>query len=122
MLKVERVSVMNLENAIRGARNPMNSWAKSDSYYDENGIEYKKEFEFALEEAEFEKIMAVIKADGKTTSEELATLRGFFAKNFGANAAEEAEEIIKELIKKDYNFHPIIFPLSNQSSKTIFQK
>ena len=37
MLKVERTSVMNLDNAIRGARNPMNSWAKSDSYYDENG-------------------------------------------------------------------------------------
>ncbi len=37
MIKIERVSVMNLENAIRGARNPMNSWAKSDSYYDENG-------------------------------------------------------------------------------------
>ena len=37
MLKVERTSVMNLENAIRGARNPMNSWAKSDSYYDEKG-------------------------------------------------------------------------------------
>ena len=37
MLKVERVSVMNLENAIRGARNPLNSWARSDSAYDEAG-------------------------------------------------------------------------------------
>ncbi len=37
MLKVERISVMNMENAIRGARNPMNSWARMDSYYDENG-------------------------------------------------------------------------------------
>ncbi len=37
MLKVERVSVMNFENAIRGARNPLNSWARSDSYYDEQG-------------------------------------------------------------------------------------
>ncbi len=37
MLKAERISVMNMEGAIRGARNPMNSWAKSDSYYDENG-------------------------------------------------------------------------------------
>ena len=37
MLKVERTSVMNLEGAIRGARNPMNSWDKSDSYYDEKG-------------------------------------------------------------------------------------
>jgi len=37
MIQIERVSVMNLENAIRGARNPMNSWDKSDSYYDEKG-------------------------------------------------------------------------------------
>lgn len=28
---------MNIENAMRGARNPLNSWARSDSYYDENG-------------------------------------------------------------------------------------
>lgn len=37
MLKIERISVMNLENAMRGARNPMNSWEKSDSYYNEKG-------------------------------------------------------------------------------------
>lgn len=37
MLKVEKVSVMNMENAIRGARNPLNSWARMDSYYDEKG-------------------------------------------------------------------------------------
>ena len=37
MLQVARGSVMNLENAIRGARNPMNSWARMDSSYDENG-------------------------------------------------------------------------------------
>ena len=37
MIKIERDSVMNLENALRGARNPMNSWAKSDSAYDESG-------------------------------------------------------------------------------------
>ena len=37
MIKIERTSVMNLDNAIRGARNPMNSWARSDSYYDEDG-------------------------------------------------------------------------------------
>jgi hypothetical protein len=29
---------MNLDNAIRGARNPMNSWAKSDSGYNEDGV------------------------------------------------------------------------------------
>ena len=37
MIKIERVSVMNIENAIRGARNPLNSWGRSDSYYDEDG-------------------------------------------------------------------------------------
>ena len=37
MLKVERISVMNMENAIRGARNPLNSWARMDSYYNEKG-------------------------------------------------------------------------------------
>ena len=37
MIQIERASVMNVEGAIRGARNPMNSWAKSDSYFDENG-------------------------------------------------------------------------------------
>ena len=37
MLAVEKICVMNMENAIRGARNPMNSWAKMDSYYDEKG-------------------------------------------------------------------------------------
>lgn len=33
MIKFERTSVMNSENAIRGARNPMNSWGKSDSFF-----------------------------------------------------------------------------------------
>lgn len=37
MLKCERTSVMNIENAIRGARNPMNSWDRMDSSYDEEG-------------------------------------------------------------------------------------
>ena len=37
MIKVERTSVMNFENAIRGARNPMNSWGRMDSAYDSEG-------------------------------------------------------------------------------------
>ena len=48
MLKLERTSVMNLENAIRGARNPMNSWAKSDSAYDEAGNYILGENDLAL--------------------------------------------------------------------------
>jgi len=37
MIKLERISVMNFENAIRGARNPLNSWDRMDSYYNESG-------------------------------------------------------------------------------------
>ena len=37
MIKLERTRVMNLENAMRGARNPMNSWGRMDSSYDEDG-------------------------------------------------------------------------------------
>lgn len=35
MLGVSNTSVMNMENAIRGARNPMNSWGRMDSYYND---------------------------------------------------------------------------------------
>jgi hypothetical protein len=37
MLEIKKTSVMNFENALRGARNPMNSWARSDSFYDASG-------------------------------------------------------------------------------------
>lgn len=36
MIQIENISVMNIENAIRGARNPLDSWNQSDSY-NENG-------------------------------------------------------------------------------------
>lgn len=38
MIKLERTSVMNFENALRGMRNPMQSYDKADSYYGKNGI------------------------------------------------------------------------------------
>lgn len=37
MISLDRTSVMNLENAIRGARNPMNSWGRMDSSYGAGG-------------------------------------------------------------------------------------
>lgn len=37
MIKFQRTYVFNTENALRGMRNPMNSWDKADSYYDESG-------------------------------------------------------------------------------------
>ncbi|MDR2067255.1 MAG: hypothetical protein LBP57_05500 [Endomicrobium sp.] len=36
MLEISNYKVFNFENAIRGARNPLCSWEKSDSYFDEN--------------------------------------------------------------------------------------
>lgn len=50
---------------------------------------------------------AVIKADGKTTSAELAKLREFFAVNFGPQAADEAENIVKEILQKDFNLYEV---------------
>jgi hypothetical protein len=32
MIKIEKTEVWGFEHAIRGMRNPMNSWDKSDSY------------------------------------------------------------------------------------------
>lgn len=37
MITLSRTSVQNFENAIRGMRNPMNSWDRIDSGYDEAG-------------------------------------------------------------------------------------
>ncbi len=34
MLKFEQTNVMNFENAIRGMRNPLNSWSKTDTHFD----------------------------------------------------------------------------------------
>lgn len=48
MLKCEMAEVMNMEGALRGARNPMNSWARSDSYRDEHGV-----FHLGEKDAEF---------------------------------------------------------------------
>ena len=37
MIQITKTQVMNLEGAIRGARNPLNSWDRSDSAYDSKG-------------------------------------------------------------------------------------
>lgn len=40
MIKIENVEIMGWEAAIRGMRNPMNSWEKSDSIFVEDGDYY----------------------------------------------------------------------------------
>lgn len=41
MIKLERTSVMNLDNALRGMRNPMQSWNKADSHHCADGGLYE---------------------------------------------------------------------------------
>lgn len=41
MIKVENIETWGFEHAIRGMRNPMNSWDKSDSFYVEKPIYYQ---------------------------------------------------------------------------------
>ena len=55
---------------------------------------------------------AVIKADGKTTAQELATLRNFFVRNFGAQAGKEAEDIVKRLLSQDFNLYHYLVSLA----------
>ena len=40
MIKLEKTDVMNMENAIRGMRNPLNSWHLSDSKFNWETGEY----------------------------------------------------------------------------------
>ncbi len=42
MLKIENTEVLGWEHAIRGMRNPLNSWAKSDSY-ENYSVNYEKD-------------------------------------------------------------------------------
>lgn len=44
MIKVENIETWGFEHAIRGMRNPMNSWSKSDSYHNYS-VEYKEDGE-----------------------------------------------------------------------------
>lgn len=51
MIKVENLEILNFEGALRGMRNPLESWDKSDSYYDKETGKYvigSKDLELAL--------------------------------------------------------------------------
>lgn len=50
---------------------------------------------------------AVVKADGKVTTAELSRVREFFARNFGAQAGEEAVRIVQDLVQKDFNIYEV---------------
>lgn len=48
MIKIENTSIYGWESAIRGMRNPMNSWEKSDSIIDRYGLVYIGENDLKL--------------------------------------------------------------------------
>ena len=48
MLSVKHTVVMNMENAMRGARNPLNSWDRMDSWTDEAGVFHFGENDLSL--------------------------------------------------------------------------
>lgn len=65
MIKIENVEVYGWEAAIRGTRNPMNSWDKSDSYktYIENEqTGQRADFEFFVGDADLELMQKLAKA------------------------------------------------------------
>ena len=58
-MKFENTEVMNFENAIRGMRNPLESWDKSDSYYGNNEIGLES---YVIGENDLELMQTLIKA------------------------------------------------------------
>ena len=67
MIKFENTEVMNFENAIRGMRNPMNSWDKSDSRLeivnkDDYELGYEANYEYIIGENDLSLMKKLIKA------------------------------------------------------------
>lgn len=61
MIKVENIDVWGFEHAIRGMRNPMNSWDKSDSGYRATGEHYE-DINFAVGENDLKLMKRLYKA------------------------------------------------------------
>ena len=57
-MKFEHTEVMNFEGALRGMRNPLNSWNKSDSFF---GIVCDHEGDYAIDEVAYAWVEAEIK-------------------------------------------------------------
>ena len=62
-MKFEKTEVWGFEHAIRGARNPMNSWDKSDSRYAEvENEEGKHSIEYLIGDNDLALLQRLIKA------------------------------------------------------------
>lgn len=53
MIKIENTEVVGLEHAIRGMRNPMNSWDKSDSKWVDGDLETPDMYTYVFEHDEY---------------------------------------------------------------------
>ena len=65
MIKIEHTEVVGFEHAIRGMRNPLNSWDKSDSYYtyiEDAETLQRAPFEFFVGDADLELMKKLCKA------------------------------------------------------------
>lgn len=62
MLKIEKTEVFGFEAAIRGMRNPMNSWDKSDSYWHDYAVGLGEVDEFVIGENDLKLIKNLSKA------------------------------------------------------------
>ena len=54
MIKIEKTDVYGFESAIRGMRNPLNSWDKSDSYWHSDNFGLGEECEYIVEKNDLE--------------------------------------------------------------------
>ena len=62
MIKFENTEVMNFEGAIRGMRNPMNSWCLSDSGWFDSGFCLSDDWRFAIGEKDLNLMKRLINA------------------------------------------------------------
>lgn len=61
MIKIEKTRVVGWEDAIRGLRNPKDSWDKSDSHYAISGNKYQPETGFVIGPNDHKLMMALAK-------------------------------------------------------------
>lgn len=61
MIKFEHLKVFNLEGALRGMRNPMNSWEKSDSFKADKGMS-SRGADYVIGEADMTLAQSLVKA------------------------------------------------------------
>lgn len=83
-MKFSNTSVMNFENAFRGLRNPMNSWGKSDSKFNE----YYDMSRADVIEGELKRIFPLAYIHHRT-------LDGYFVDIIGENDMKLAQTLIK---------------------------